>query len=234
MRHFLTSILILLLALLSSPAQETGGQKVASAFAILATTVDSKTATVGQEISFRIVGDVLVKGAVIIPKGSTIHGRVSDVKEKTRDQSQTALAIIVDIAKTADGREIPIQAIIAAIAAPRDNSLSSDPAYGMLHSNEPRMSGSGAGNTTRTGELAASSKSNATAAVATAGLKGKMDEGFVLNEDSSGAIGFDGMSLTWGLAAPPPFTIFVSKNKSIKLPAGTQVLLRMAPPRLPQ
>ena len=231
----LTVLLIsLLLSVAPALSQERSGQQVASAFAVFTTTVESKNATVGQELIFRTVADVIVKDVVVIPRGSTILGHVNDVRTKDKDQLQTAIAIVIDKAKRADGIEIALQAIIAAVAAPTDASLSSDPAYGMMHSNEPRMSGSGAGNTSRTGDLTPASRSGSTAAVATAGLKGPMEDGFVLDENSSGVIGYEGLTLSWGLAAPPPFTVFVSRNKNLKLSAGTQVLLRMAPPRLPQ
>ena len=234
MRSILSTIIVMLALFGSAPAQESSGQKVTSAFAILMTPVESKNAMLGQELTLRIVADVIVTGAVVIPKGSTIFARVTDVRAKGKDEPQFALAIVIQKAKRPDGIEVPLQAIIAAAAAPKDNSLSSDPAYGMLHSNEPRMDGAGAGAASRTGDLSASSKAGATAAVATAALKGPMEEGFLLNENSSGAIGYEGLTLSWGLAAPPPFTIFISKSKSIKLSAGTQLLLRMAPPRIPQ
>lgn len=234
MRFVFSPIIVLVALFVPAPAQEMNPQKVTSAYAILTTSVDTKSATEGQLLIFRIVADLVVKGVVVIPRDSTVYGRISDVHAKSKDQPQTALAIVIEKAKRPDGIEVPLQAIIAAVAAPKDDSLSSDPTYGMLHSNEPKMSGSGAGSASRTGDLTPSSRASATAAVATAGIKGPMEEGFLLNENSAGAIGYEGLTLSWGLAAPPPFTIFVSKNKSIKLNAGTQVLLRMAPPRLPQ
>jgi hypothetical protein len=234
MRTVFSPIVVLLALFVLVPAQETNPQKVTSAYAILNTSVDTKSATEGQQLTFRIVADLVVKGVVVIPRDSTVYARISEVHAKGKDHPQTALAIVIEKAKRPDGIEVPLQAIIAAVAAPTDGSLSSDPAYGMMHSNEPKMSGSGLGTASRTGDLTATSKASSTAAVATAGIKGTMEEGFLLNESSAGAIGYEGLALSWGLAAPPPFTIFVSKNKSIKLSAGTQVLLRMSPPRLPQ
>jgi hypothetical protein len=234
MRAFFSPLVVLLALCAAVLAQETNPQKVTSAYAILTTSVDTKSATEGQQLSLRIIADLVVKGVVVIPRESTVYARISEVRVKGKDQPQSALAIVIEKARRPDGIEVPLQAIIAAVAAPKDNSLSSDPTYGMLHSNEPKMSGSGAGSASRTGDLTPSSRASATAAVATAGIKGPMEEGFVLNESSAGAIGYEGLELSWGLAAPPPFTIFVSKTKGIKLSAGTQVLLRMAPPHLPQ
>lgn len=102
----------------------------------------------------------------------------------------------------------------------------------MMHSNEPKMTGSGAGSAASSGTLSPSSKAGSTAAVATANLKGRMDEPFLLDENSQGAVGYEGLSLSWGLASPPPFTVFACKRKNLKLESGTQMLLRMASPRL--
>jgi hypothetical protein len=103
----------------------------------------------------------------------------------------------------------------------------------MMHSNEPKMVGSGPRGTAGTGGLPASSKANSTAAVATAELKGSM-ETVLLTEDSLGAVGYEGISIAWHLSIPPPLTVFSTKAKNVKLEAGTQMLLRMATPRLPK
>jgi hypothetical protein len=92
----------------------------------------------------------------------------------------------------------------------------------MNHSTEP---------TQRTGNSGASVASSG-AAVHTAILKGKNDPKSNLQEDSSGAIGIDGLKLNWVLDKPPATTMMTAKKKNFKLPGGTEVLLRMAPPRM--
>ena len=71
------------------------------------------------------------------------------------------------------------------------------------------------------------------AAVATAELKGRM-ETMLLTEDSLGAVGYEGLSISWHLSIPPPLTVFSTRAKNMKLETGTQMLLRMASPRLPR
>lgn len=226
-------VLALSVLLSTSLMAQTGNPPpVSSVFAVLTNTIDSRTATVGQQMILRTVRDVVVDGKIVFPKDSKILGHVTQVINKGKDGAQSALAIVIDKAVMKDGAEIPVQAIIAAVAAPKDGSLSSDPTYGMLHSNEPKMTGTGAGSAASTGTLSPSSRASSTAAVATADLKGRMDDSFLLVENSQGAIGYEGLSLSWGLASPPPFTVFASKSKNLKLSNGTQVLLRMAPPRL--
>jgi len=218
----------------TSLVAQTGDHRVSTVFAVLTKSLDSKSAIPGQTLELRTLSDVVVNGEVVIPRDSKILGRVIQVTAKGKDGSQSAMAVVIDKAVKKDGAEINLQAIITAVAAPRDSSLPSDPTYGMMRSNEPKMVGARPSGAASSGELSSSSKAASTAAVATAELKGKMDEPFSLNEESQGAIGYEGLSLSWGLASPPPLTIFTSKNKNLKLEAGTQMLLRMVPPQLPK
>lgn len=228
---------LLLFIFLSTPTliAQTGGAKpqVSIAFAVLTSAVEAKSATAGQEISLRTLNDVVAGGAVVIPNGSKLTGRVTEVNLKGKGVEQTELYIVIDKAVIKSGAEIPLQAIIAAVAAPQNGDLTSDPTYGMLHSNETKMGG-GAGSMSKSGSLTPASTATSASAVATANLKGRMDEPLVLNETSQGAVGYEGLSLSWHLMAPPPVTVFAAKSSNIKLKAGTQVLLRMATPNAPR
>lgn len=203
---------------------------VSVVFAVLTKSVESKTAVVGQELSLRTISDVTVHGKVIIPKGSQLIGRVTAVTGKSKGVEQS-ISVVIEKAIKKDGGELPVQAIIAAIAAPRKNSLASDPTFEMMHSNEPTMVGSSPGSATSSGTLSPSSKSSSNAAVATANVEGATDEPLTLTEDSQGATGYDELFISWRLLTPPPATVFAAKAKNIKLEAGTQMLLRMVPPR---
>ena len=232
--RFFALVLPFLTALLFSNSlmAQTGDQpRVSMVFAVLTKSLESKSATAGQDLTLQTMSDVIIDGKVIIPKDSKLVGHVSEVATRSKDEPRSVLAIIIDKAVTTDGMEIPLQAIIAAVARPKSD-LSSDPTYGMMHSNEPKMIGTGPGSASSTGGLSASSKASSTAAVATANIKGGMDETSLLNENSQGADGYEGLSLSWHLMAPPPVTVFASKGNNVKLEAGTQMLLRMAPPRL--
>jgi hypothetical protein len=181
---------------------QTGGTNppVTTAFAVLTKSVESKSASVGQELILQTIKDVIVDGQMVIPRGSKFVGHITEVE--------------------------------TAVGAPQSNSLSSDPTYGMMHSNEPKMIGSSPGSAVSIGALPPGSKASSTAAVATANIKGQPDEPLLLNDDSRGAVGYEGLSLSWHLLVPPPVTVIASKGKNVKLESGTQVLLRMAPPRL--
>jgi hypothetical protein len=227
--------LVVLLLLLSTSviAQTSDAPQVSTVFAILTKSIESKSATVGQELILRTISDVMVDKEVVIPKDSTLLGHVAGVASRGKDQSQTRLAIVIDKAVRARGGEVPLQGIIAAVAAPQDTSLTSDPTYGMMRSNEPKMVGARPSGAAASGELSASSKASSTAAVATAELKGAANGPLLLNENSQGAIGYEGLSITWQFTLPPPVTVFSTTKNNLKLTAGTQMLLRMVPPRSP-
>ena len=222
-------LVLLLLFPTSLMAQSDNSPPVSKVFALLNKTVESKSASIGDELILQTISDVVVDGQMVIPKSSKFLCHVAGVVNKGKGEPQSLLTIVIDKA-VGGGRDIPVQAIIVAIAAPV-NPLSSDPTYEMMHSNEPKMVGSGVRGTTNTGGLSASSKASSTAAVATAELKGRM-ETMLLTEDSLGAVGYEGVSISWHLSIPPPLTVFSTKAKNMKLEAGTQMLLRMASPRL--
>lgn len=173
----------------------------------------------------------MVGGEVVIPKGSKLLGRITEVKVKGEGAAQSALSVVIEKALTKDGAELPVQAIIAAVAAPREKSSAPDPTYGMLHSAEPKMVGTTPGLASGAGEQRPGSKAGTTAEAAAADMQGGADGPLLLDENSQGAVGYDGLTLSWRLTEPPPITVFTTKGKNVKLDAGTQMLLRMAQPR---
>src|SRR6476619_4106957 len=154
---------------------------VSTVFAVVLKRLDTKNASLNQELTLRTISDVAVNGIVVIASGSTVVGHVVEFATKGKESQQSILAIVIDKAVLENGREIPLQAIIAAVAAPEDGALPSDPTYGMMHSNEPKMVGSGPNGAARTGDLSASSKADSSAAVSTARINGEMRKGLLLH-----------------------------------------------------
>lgn len=215
MNRSIFTLLILTSMFAASLMAQTGNTDppVTTAFAVLTKSLESKSASVGQELILQTIRDVIVNGEMVIPRGSKFVGHIAEVETKGKDMPQSELYIVIDKAVPKDGLEIPVQAIIAAVGAPQSNSLSSDPTYGMMHSNEPKMIGAGPGSVVSSGALPPGSKAGSTAAVATANIKGQPDEPLLLNDDSRGAVGYEGLSLSWHLLVPPPVTVTASKGK---------------------
>jgi hypothetical protein len=211
MRTILALLLMLLLLTLAAVAQQ-----AAIGFCALDQTLDFKTAKAGDKIALHLTRDLVVDGKTLMPRGTALSATMVDA------QNGNAVSIVLDKATLKSGQDVPLMGIIAAVAAPPED-LTGDPFYSMNHSNEPAQ---------RTANTPITSVASSGAAVQTAKLEGENRQKSNLKEDSSGAIGIDGLKLNWVLDKPPAITVMTAKKKNFKLPAGTEVLLRMAPPRM--
>lgn len=211
MRQTIAVPLVLVLLTLAG-----GAQQAALGFCALDQTLDFKVAKPGDQIVLHLTRDLVVNGKTLMPRGTALSATVVDAKDGN------AVSIVLDKAKPKSGQDVPLMGIIAAVAIP-PGDLSEDPFFSMNHSTEP---------TQRTGNAAAGSAVGSSAAAQTAVLKGQNDPKSNLQEDSSGAIGIEGLKLNWVLDKPPATTVLVSKKKNFKLLAKTEVLLRLAPPRM--
>jgi len=110
-------------------AQSTTTAQVSKVFAVLSTSVDTRTAARGDEILFTTMNDLAVNGRVVIPKGSKIVGHVGSVVSRSNDAAKSALAIVIDKA-VVNEKDVPLQAIVAAIAAPQSSDPSKQTAEG--------------------------------------------------------------------------------------------------------
>jgi hypothetical protein len=211
MRRTIAVAFMLFLFTLAAAAQQ-----AAIGFCALDKTLDFKTAKAGDKIALHLTRDLVVKEKTLMPRGTALSATVVDTKDGN------TVSIVLDKASPTSGQEVPLIGIMAAAATP-PQALSEDPFYGMNHSTEP---------TQRTGNAAATSSASSGAAVQTAMLKRKNDPKSNLQEDSSGAIGIDGLKLNWILDKTPATTVMTTKKKNFKLERGTEILLRMAPPQM--
>jgi hypothetical protein len=178
--------------------------------------LDFKTAKAGDKIGLHLTRDLVVNGKTLLPRGTALSATVVDAKDGN------TVSIVLDKATPKPEQEVALMGIIAAVATPPGN-LSDDPFFSMSHLSEP---------TQRTGNASATSSASSGAAVQTAKMKGGNEPKSNLQEDSSGAIGIDGLKLDWVLNKPPATTVMTAKKKNFKLEKGTEVLLRMAPPKI--
>ena len=193
-----------------------GAQQAALGFCVLDQTLDFKTAKAGDKIALHLARDLVVNGKTLMLHGTPLSATIVDVK------NGNAVSIVLGKATPKSGKDIALMGIIAAVAAP-PGALSDDPLYSMNRSTEP---------TQRTGNAAVTSVATSGAAAQTAILKGQNDPKSNLQDDSSGAIGIDGLKLNWLLDKPPATTVMTAKKKNFKLSSGTEVLLRIAPPQM--
>lgn len=197
-------------------AMGAGAQHAALAFCALNQTLDFKTAKAGDRIALHLTRDLVVDGKALIPRGAPLSATIIDVK------GGNALSITLDKATPRPGQDVALMGIIAAVASPPED-LTGDPFYSMNRSTEA---------TQRTGNASVTSVASSGAAVRTAILKGGNEPKSNLQADSSGAIGIDGLKLSWVLDKAPATTVMTARKKNFKLEKGTEILLRMAPPKI--
>jgi len=186
-------------------AQSSSDFQVAKVFATLETSIDTMTSSRDDGFMLVTINDVGVGGKIVIPKGSKIVGHVAGVTNKGKDASKSVLGLLIDKAITSNG-DVPLEAIIVAVAAPKTPEAQSSASTGANVSNQART--------------------NAPARTVRGG-----DVTLLLEDNAQGAFGFEDVSLSWHLSIPPPLTILATRGKRLRLEAGSQMLLRMMPPK---
>jgi len=191
------STLVALTSICTVPAQSNTSLQVAKVFVTLETSVDTFTSARNDEFTLVTINDVAVSGKVLIPKGSKIVGHVAAVNSKGKNSPKSVLGLVIDKAVTENG-DVPLQAIIGAIATPK----------------KPES------------ESTATNASNQLRPAAKSG-----DVILRLDENAQGAVGFEDLTISWHLSIPPPMTILATRGKRLRIEAGSQMLLRMLPPK---
>lgn len=191
-------------------------QKPASVFCTLDHDLDFKTVKTGDKVSLRVSRDLKSNEAILLPRGTAISATVTDAKDLK------SVSLILDKAMLKSGKEVSLMGIIAAITAPKGD-LTDDATYSMNHSTEVSQHAS---------QDPSVGVATSGAAAQTAIMKSGGDVRSTLREDSQGAIGIDGLEITWVLDKSPATTVLTSKKKNLKIKGGSEILLRMAPPNI--
>jgi len=94
--------------------------------ATLERSVDARRAKPGDEVTAKTNESYTTAGGMTIPRGSRLVGRVTDARAHARGEGEAAsqLGIAFEKAELPDGRVVPMQATIQAIAAGRSQAQS--------------------------------------------------------------------------------------------------------------
>jgi hypothetical protein len=228
----------------SSPSQNTASTGEASASnqvapgllipAELSKAVDAKKAKTGDPVVAKITQDMLANGRVVIPHNSKIIGHVTQAKGREKGEAESSLGIAFDKIVMKDGRELPLNASIQAIAAAQNNAavnnepITGQPA-GVPGGGGPGRSGGAMGGEGRTvgnvGGTAPNSGTIGSTSGSSAGGAPQAAPNVRLNSNSQGVIGFPGFSLN-AAADASQGSVISSQNKNVKLDGGTELMLR--------
>jgi len=120
----------------------------------LESTLDARHAKVGDRVILKTTQAVKQNGQVVIPKGSQLIGRVTDVQQQTKSSGESHLALAFDRLRSGS-TEVPITASILSItqahtrAQSNDSSIDSD----LMSQSSASTRSSSAGRTSNGGGL---------------------------------------------------------------------------------
>jgi hypothetical protein len=226
-----------------------------SVHAVLIHQLDSRKNKPGDTVTAKVTEDVKQNGQVVLHKGSMLEGHVTEAQARAHGDSESALGVAFDHARTKGGQEVPLQLGVQALASAEtastatidNDAFASAGAVGSAGGGARAAGGGlvggagsavgstagaaghaagGVGRTVGSVGGAATSATSATGSVA--GQAGGLDAAGHLMSNSSGVFGLQGMSLTSNLSNATQGSVVASTGKSVQLSSGTQMVLRAA------
>jgi hypothetical protein len=214
--------------------------------AALSQPVDAKKNKPGDQITAKTMEATKSEGKLVIPRGTKLIGHVTECKQRSKEEKESALGIVFDKAVLKNGEEIPLNVTIHALAAAQTAAASSagndDLSAGSGAMGSARSSGGGAlggvrstagaatGAVTNTaanvgGVAGGAVNSAANAAGATRGAVGGLNAAGQLTSNSQGVFGLDGLKLNSAASNNTQGSLITSTSKNVRLESGTQLLL---------
>jgi hypothetical protein len=124
---------------------KSGLQVGTSLEAQLQKTLDVKDAKVGDEVMLKVTKDIRQNGEIIVPKGAKLIGRITEIQQKTKQNSMSKLGIVFE---RLEGKNLnaPINATIISIT-----NVASNTQVGDVFSSETSASSGSTGTVSRRG-----------------------------------------------------------------------------------
>jgi len=192
----------------------------------LTKSVDAKKAKQGDPVQAKTTQELLSRdGHVAVPLGSKIEGHVTEAKPHEKGESPSTLGIVFDKMVFKDGHEVPMSAMIQALAPSLENmNPGGDPMSqpGMPGTTPSQPSGGMYGGMTR--PAGSSPAENPSGGMGTGGTgnagnaPGRNGPGR-LSTNAQGVVGIPGVSMQGD--------VLTSQKKNVKLESGTQLMLRV-------
>ncbi len=214
--------------------------------ASLSQPVDAKKNKPGDQVTAKTTEATKSEGKVVIPKGTKLIGHVTECKQRSKEEKESALGIVFDKAVLKNGEEIPLNVTIQALAAAQTAASGAvggdDLSAGGGAMGSARASGGGAlggvrstagaatGAVTNTaanagGVAGGAVNSTVNAAGATRGAVGGLNAAGQLTSNSQGVFGMQGLNLSSAASNSTQGSLITSTSKNVHLDSGTQLLL---------
>ena len=91
----------------------------------LQSVVDVKKSKVGDQVILKTTKAIKQNGETVVPKGSKLIGRITEVKQKTKDNATSRIGMVFDRLQGKD-LDVPINASIVSVATAQVNAAAGD------------------------------------------------------------------------------------------------------------
>jgi hypothetical protein len=202
--------------------------------------IDSKKAKVGDEVTAKVISDVRSGGAVAIPRGSRLIGKITQANARAKGDATSSLGIVFDRAVLKNGSALSLVTTIQAVIAPPQ---AAPPTLGDDSASAGGGSNSGGemmGRATSTTGAVANTAGSAVGAVgntagsavggAGADVAGNTSLGAnapIVTSRTTGVVGIKGLELN-AAASSETGSTFSTSSKSVKLDTGTRLLVNVS------
>jgi hypothetical protein len=232
-----------------SVAAESGG----GTNAVLSGTLDAKKAKPGDPVTAKTTEPSTTSDQQQLPKGTKLLGHVTEAKAAGKGEAQSTLGFVFDRAVLKDGREVPINTTVRAIAAAEgaasssgSDAMASGGGMGGLDGGG-RVGGGGLGGAVgglgataggavggvvggagrvgggASGALGSTVGASSRTLAGGAGAIGGVNAQGLLSAGSQGVFGLQGVSLAQ--SASGAGSVVTSAGKNVRLESGTRMLL---------
>jgi hypothetical protein len=192
----------------------------------LSKSLNAKKTRANDRVEAKTATDLLAHGQIVVPRNTKIIGHVTEAKARSKASPDSMIGITFDRMLLKDGREVPLQLSVQAIARPLQFGPSSEanlsrpdrqPGVPMAGQHVPLGDASSSGvPPSYPGDLApipdpmgSNNSSNATVVP--------------LSPSSKGVVGMKGLSLE----TSGPVAVLGSTSGNVRLESGTQLILRV-------
>ena len=191
----------------------------------LSKSLDAKKAKANDRIEAKTATDLLAHGLIVVPRNTKIVGHVTEAKARSKASPDSMIGITFDLMLLKDGREVPLQVAVQAIARPLQ--------FGNPEGNVPRADRpGGVAMPGQRGPIGDASTQGAPAAypgdlapISDPMAPNRTSDSTVvpLSPTSKGVIGMKGLSLD----TSGPAAVLSSNTSNVHLESGTQLILRV-------
>ena len=193
----------------------------------LSKSLDARKTKTNDRVEARTASDILAHGRIVVPRNTKIVGHVTEAKAHRKDSPQSEVGVTFDRMLLKDGRDVPLQLVVQAIARPLQ--FGTNPEGNMTPASRQRrapMPGRAPlGDASTSGDSAPTVPSSYPGDLAP--IPDPMTPSSLtvvpLDPASKGVVGMKGLALD----ASGPAAIVSSTSGNVHLDSGTQLILRV-------